>query len=455
MIKRAIAFTALLLTDLIALILSFYLAYYIRLEVIQDLFNVANPWFFPLNHFYNMYYLLFVFILIFSYEKLYSYNRRYDFLEEFIYIVRGLFMSVVLIVVLVYLSRSFESFTRTIPVLMLMTGTVIVPLFRFLIRKILTSTGIYTRHAALLGKPNETEPVLAILKNIEKSGCLIDHVIEPDQRPDNMSFDLLIIVPHGMKGEELNECINFWETKIKEIKIVSDSSYLKTIGVETEYIDQLLLMRMANQLLSPANRFFKRTFDLLVSILSLILLCPLFLLIALAIKLDSRGNVLFKQERYGKDGKPFRFYKFRTMYRDGDEKLTEFLKQNPHLQEEWDRYKKLKTYDPRVTRVGKFLRRFSLDESPQLINVLLGEMSIVGPRPYLPREKDDIQQSAAIIFRVQSGITGLWQIKGRNDLSFQDRLKLDEFYVRNWSFLLDITIILKTFGTVLKGKGAY
>ncbi|MCP4152989.1 MAG: sugar transferase, partial [bacterium] len=106
-------------------------------------------------------------------------------------------------------------------------------------------------------------------------------------------------------------------------------------------------------------------------------------------------------------------------------------------------------------RVGKFLRRFSLDESPQIYNVFKGDMSIVGPRPYLIREKEEIQQSAAIIFRVPSGLTGLWQIKGRSELSFEARLKLDEFYVRNWSFFLDIIIILKTFGAVLKGKGAY
>ena len=143
------------------------------------------------------------------------------------------------------------------------------------------------------------------------------------------------------------------------------------------------------------------------------------------------------------------------MYEDADEKLKEYLRQNPPLQEEWDQYKKLKSFDPRVTRIGKFLRRFSLDEAPQIFNVLIGQMSIVGPRPYLIREKEEIEKSAAIIFRVKSGLTGLWQIRGRSELNFETRLKLDEFYVRNWSLFLDIVIILKTFGAVLKGKGAY
>ena len=267
--------------------------------------------------------------------------------------------------------------------------------------------------------------------------------------------ETLIIVARGIEKTRLNRLINRCENHVKEIRIVSDSTYLKTIGVETEYIDELLVMRMANNLLSPANRFFKRMFDLLVSVVGIVLVMPFFLLIALLIKLDSRGTVLFVQERFGKEGKRFNLLKFRTMYEDTDEKLNEFLRRNPQLQAEWDRYKKLKSFDPRVTRIGKFLRRFSLDEAPQIFNVLKGDMSIVGPRPYLIREKEEIEKSAAIIFRVNSGLTGLWQIRGRSELSFETRLKLDEFYVRNWSLSLDIIIILKTFGVVIRGKGAY
>jgi undecaprenyl-phosphate galactose phosphotransferase len=455
-VKRAVSFVAILLTDLSALILSFHLAYYIRVEFVQDLFNVSNPYFFPLSHFYKMYYLLAVFILIFSYEKLYAYKRRYDFFEEFVYIIRGLFMSVILIVVLVYLSRSFEMFTRTIPILMMLTGMVVVPLFRYIVKRLLTVSGFYTRQSVVLGLKKETDAVLPVLRKMESSGNKIIEVLEPAQNNNNIrNIETLIIVPKGIAKEEVNDLINTWENRVKEIKIVSDSGYLKTIGVETEYIEELLVMRMANNLLSPFNRFLKRLFDILVSTLALLVLFPLFVLIACIIKLDSRGSVFYNHDRFGREGKKFRLFKFRTMYVDGDQKLADFLESHPELKEEWRQYKKLKSHDPRVTRVGRFLRRFSLDESPQLFNVFKGEMSIVGPRPYLIREKEDIQQSASIIFRVKSGITGLWQIKGRNDLSFEDRLKLDEFYVRNWSFLLDITIILKTFGAVIKGKGAY
>jgi Undecaprenyl-phosphate galactose phosphotransferase WbaP len=455
-LKRTVSFLTILLTDLVSLIISFHLAYYIRVEIVQDLLKVSNPYFFPLSHFYKMYYLLFVFILIFSYEKLYAYKRRYDFFEEFVYIIRGLFMSVILIVVLVYLSRSFEMFTRTIPVLMMMTAMVVVPLFRYIVKKLLTVSGFYTCCAAVLGLKEETAAVLPILRKMESSGSKITHVLEPSDTSNEITdVETLIIVPKGIAKDDVNRLINGWENRVKEIKIVSDSGYLKTIGVETEYIEELLVMRMANNLLSPFNRFLKRLFDLLVSSVAIVLLLPVFLIIACIIKLDSRGTVFYNHDRFGKEGEKFRLFKFRTMYVDGDQKLVAFLEEHQELKEEWDRFKKLKSHDPRITGVGRFLRRFSLDESPQLFNVFKGDMSIVGPRPYLVREKEDIQQSAAIIFRVKSGITGLWQIKGRNDLSFESRLKLDEFYVRNWSFLLDITIILKTFGAVIKGKGAY
>ncbi len=461
--RKIISILALVAADILSLLLSFHLAYLIRVEIIQELFNISNPWFFPIEHFYRMYYLLLVFILIFSYEKLYSYHRRLNFSEELVFIARGLFISVVLIALLVYLSRTYEFFTRTIPILMMFIAMIIVPLVRFFVKKLLMALGCYTKYTSVIGKPGETAQVIPNLKKLGSIGYKITNVIDLDTNLNQETItneplkkvDTVIIVSKGIEKERLNDLINRWENHVKEIKIVSDSSYLKTIGVETEYVEELLVMRMANNLLSPFNRFLKRVFDLAVSIAATILLLPLFLVTAVIIKIDSRGPVLFIQERFKKEGKKFKLLKFRTMYVDADAKLKEYLRQHPELQEEWDRYKKLKSYDPRVTRVGKLLRRLSLDEAPQILNVLKGHMSIVGPRPYLPREKQEIQQSAAIIFRVKSGLTGLWQIKGRNELDFETRLKLDEFYVRNWSFLLDITIILKSFGAVLKGKGAY
>jgi undecaprenyl-phosphate galactose phosphotransferase len=347
---------------------------------------------------------------------------------------------------------------------MVFTGMMIIPLVRFLVKKGLIFFGLYTKNAAVVGKKSETSPIIFSLKKLESTGYKILAVleVESDDFLNQLKMDVLrdrveslFIVSKGIRPDVLNQLINKSEEYFQEIKIVSDSSYLKTMGVETEYVDELLMMRMANKLLSPANRFFKRMFDIIASLFGIIILMPIFVLISVVIKLGSRGPVLFIQERFGKGGKQFKFIKFRSMYMDSDNRLNAFLNEHPQVKEEWEKYKKLKQYDPRVTPFGKFLRRFSLDEAPQLFNVLKGDMSIVGPRPYLIREKAEIEKSAAIIFRVKSGLTGLWQIKGRSEVSFENRLKLDEFYVRNWSFFLDIIIILKSFGAVFRGKGAY
>lgn len=198
----------------------------------------------------------------------------------------------------------------------------------------------------------------------------------------------------------------------------------------------------------------KRFFDLLFTLPLLPLMILLFTLIAFIIKITSRGPVIFTQERVGRNGKLFKIYKFRTMHCNAERELKKILKKNPQAQKEWQEKRKLKN-DPRITKIGKILRKTSLDELPQFINVIKGEMSIVGPRPYLPSEIKDIQDYSHIILSVPPGITGLWQINGRSNTTFQERVELDCQYVNNFNLSLDIKIILKTIKVVLKGEGAY
>ncbi len=200
--------------------------------------------------------------------------------------------------------------------------------------------------------------------------------------------------------------------------------------------------------------WWKRPMDLIIGSTALVLTSPIMLLVALAIKLTSRGEIIFKQERPGLNGRSFTLYKFRTMYVNNGHILEEYLQNNPKALEEWKRYKKLRKHDPRLTPVGRFLRKFSLDELPQLINVLKGEMSIVGPRPYLFSELEEHNVPEEIL-SVKPGLTGLWQVSGRNELPFEERIRLDLEYVRKMSFWLDLKIILKTFFVVVTGKGAY
>jgi len=198
----------------------------------------------------------------------------------------------------------------------------------------------------------------------------------------------------------------------------------------------------------------KRFFDLSISLAASVFTLPITALIALSIRLESSGNVFYSQQRTGQNGKVFKVYKFRTMVTNADEVLHTYLKDNPSLEKEWLENHKLKN-DPRLTKVGKFLRKTSLDELPQLYNVFAGSMSLVGPRPIVPAEIQKYGHVYKEYCLVKPGITGLWQISGRNDTSYDDRVRLDHYYVCNWSVWLDLWILLRTIPVVLKGSGAY
>ena len=199
--------------------------------------------------------------------------------------------------------------------------------------------------------------------------------------------------------------------------------------------------------------FLKRTVDITASATALLLLSPVFLVTSLAIRKDSDGPAMFTQKRIGKDGKLFEIYKFRTMVPDADKKLFELLDKDEKAREEYKVNKKLKN-DPRITKVGNFLRKTSIDELPQLINVLKGDMSLVGPRPYLPREKEDMGDYYNTIIESKPGITGLWQVSGRSNTTFEDRLEFDKEYTENKGFFYDMGLLTKTVGVVIHKDGA-
>lgn len=209
-----------------------------------------------------------------------------------------------------------------------------------------------------------------------------------------------------------------------------------------------------NRLFDPIDRVVKAFSDLFLGLLLLILLAPVLGVIALVIWLNDRSSPIYRQERVGRQGRTFYIYKFRTMRPDAEELLERLLASDPELREEWKREQKLKN-DPRITSVGRFLRRSSLDELPQLFNILRGEMSLVGPRPVTEREASKYGESFQYYIAVRPGLTGLWQISGRNDLSYEERVELDGWYVRNWSISLDMMILIKTFGIVWKQEGSY
>lgn len=199
----------------------------------------------------------------------------------------------------------------------------------------------------------------------------------------------------------------------------------------------------------------KKIIDIIAGIIGIILLVPITCMIWLARLCihENDGPLFFEQLRIGKNGKQFRLYKFRTMVMNADEKLGKYLEENEEARKEYKKYKKLKN-DPRITKLGAFLRKTSLDEFPQFINILKGEMSLVGPRPYLNREKNDMGDYYNQIIKVKPGITGYWQVNGRNDVDFEERTYMDTYYIEHRGFIMDIKIILKTILKIFKREGA-
>jgi Undecaprenyl-phosphate galactose phosphotransferase WbaP len=202
------------------------------------------------------------------------------------------------------------------------------------------------------------------------------------------------------------------------------------------------------------NVWIKRLMDISIIIVGSIVFSPVLLLIIIFIKLSSPGPVLYSQKRIGQYGKHFKAYKFRSMVSNADEILKELLAKDKNAREEWRQNQKLKN-DPRITLIGKIIRKTSLDEIPQFINVVKGEMSLIGPRPIVDNEAEKYGDNFQRIFSIKPGLTGLWQVSGRSDTNYADRISYDTYYLQNWSVWLDIWIIVKTFGVILKGSGAY
>lgn len=241
---------------------------------------------------------------------------------------------------------------------------------------------------------------------------------------------------------------------LNKVQFIPDLPGLPVLGVQAGSLDNLLALEVRNELAVPANRLTKRIIDLVAVVLGGLLLSPFILLLAAAIRLDSRGPIFFAHRRVGHDGKYFKTWKFRTMVEGAERVLARHLASHPELQAEWQANQKLQN-DPRITRVGRFLRKTSLDELPQLFNVLKGDMSLVGPRPIVEAEIEKYDGVYDLYKMVRPGITGYWQVSGRSNTDYAQRVELDSFYVRNWSVWLDVVILIRTVRVVLRGEGAW
>jgi Undecaprenyl-phosphate galactose phosphotransferase WbaP len=270
----------------------------------------------------------------------------------------------------------------------------------------------------------------------------------------NRKIPYAIVAMPGVPRDRLLSLLERYGSSFAHLLIIPDLFEFSSLWVEAKDMGGVLGLEVRQRLLLPGPRLTKFLIDLAATLIGGLFLLPLIGLIALLIKLDSPGPVFYTQLRIGHGGELFKAWKFRTMVQNADHALKDYLEKHPELREAWQRDQKLR-YDPRVTRIGRFLRRTSLDELPQLWNILRGEMSLVGPRPIVEEEIPRYGDKFSLYTKVIPGLTGLWQVSGRNNITYKERVSLDAYYVRNWSVWLDVYILLRTIWIVLTGEGAY
>lgn len=302
------------------------------------------------------------------------------------------------------------------------------------------------------------KPYIAIDDNVEKWGYLnqIPVVGGLEIIPElvkKIGIEHTIIAMPGVQRKKQREIIRNYSKYFVTTTLIPDLYGLSSLWVNTKDIGGILGLEVSEVLLKKSSQIKKRIFDILLSSFLIITLSPIVLILALLIKLDSKGSIFFRQVRMGINDSRFEIIKFRTMFENAEQRLDELLEHNEDYRSEFEVYHKLKS-DPRLTRVGKFLRKFSLDELPQFINVIKGDMSLIGPRAYIPWEKIKMNGYEETILKVKPGISGLWQVTDRNQSSFEERNETDVYYIRNWSMFLDIYIVARTIGVVLLGRGA-
>jgi Undecaprenyl-phosphate galactose phosphotransferase WbaP len=270
----------------------------------------------------------------------------------------------------------------------------------------------------------------------------------------DLRIDHAILAMPGAPVERLRALESRNQDAFPHLIVIPNLCGFASLWVTARDLGGILGLEVRRSLLLRGPRTLKRTLDILLCVVGGLLILPLVGLIALAILVESRGPVFYAQERVGRGGLPFRAWKFRSMVRDAEHVLADYLERHPELRAEWERDHKLRD-DPRVTRVGRLLRRTSLDELAQVWNVLRGEMSLIGPRPIVRAEVERYADMIEMYVRVRPGISGLWQVSGRSDTTYAERVALDSYYVRNWSVWLDLYILAKTVRVVLLGRGAY
>jgi len=365
-------------------------------------------------------------------------------------------VSIVFLLVLctTFLWHNAESYSRSIVMITWALGAPAVLLARKLARQRLSRYGWWGVPAVVFGSGASARRVLNALTN-RQLGVRVTAVVSGEflHLPRTGTAHYAILAEPPSKAA-LHYMIQDQCKGYRHVLLVPDLRGICSLGISARDIGGEIGFEVPQRLFHRSAGMMKRALDLILTLAGLFALLPVFLLIAAAIKLTSIGPVFYGHTRYGRDGTTFKALKFRTMFQNGESILLEHFHKNPEELAAWQRDQKLKR-DPRVTSVGGWLRRYSLDELPQLCNVLLGQMSLVGPRPIVSAEVEKYGRGYDLYSRVRPGITGLWQVSGRNNTTYPERVAFDEYYVRNWSIWLDTYILVRTARAVFSAEGAY
>jgi undecaprenyl-phosphate galactose phosphotransferase len=424
--------------DILWLVLLFYLTIIIR----QDITLFGLPQFDLISLYDFLFVIIIIFVLVY-YEGIYRF--RYDFWQDTFKVIRSLIIGFLLTFSLLSLSQTNLEYSRSFIVIYFSFAIILWPIFKRYTKKLIFYSDTFRKDILIVG---EDESVGIFKKEIVKNWYL-------GLKFNDKVYKSVIIVSKGLNSSELNKLIEKYLHTISEIYVVpyiTDINFTHSNIMEYSNI-RLNTIQIENKLLIKSNILTKDIFDKIISFIIFPLFLIIHFLVSIAIRFDSTGSIWFRQKRLGKEDIDFKVYKYRTMYVNGDKILKEYLKQNPDEIKYYEKFHKYKN-DPRITKIGKILRATSLDELPQIINVLNGDMSLVGPRPYMVSEKEKLGDNQHFILKVKPGITGLWQVSGRNNLTFKERNELEVWYIKNWSLWQDLIILAKTIKVVIGKAGA-
>jgi len=457
---------SIVVTDFIALFLSIGLTVFIRLMLAENygFFEYLRLW--P---------MIGIFLFAFALAGLYP-GVPMNPINE----LRNVFIAVMVVFlifgVFIFLSRSDTTWSRGIFLISCPISAITVVLFRSGLRHGLARKPWWGVPTVVLGGGQAGRKVVETLSQSPWIGLKIVAVLDNNEgelqnwgvQKDFILGELdavnrltkkggvkyAIVAMPIASGQDLFQVLERYTDRFQHIIIIPDLFGLSSLWVTAQDLGGTLGLEIRQALLLRWPKLLKRTLDLVITIIGGLLILPMCLLIGLAIKFTSSGPVVYGQKRIGQDNRHFTAWKFRTMVSDADDALNHHLESNTCLKEEWQSNHKLRN-DPRVTAIGRILRHTSLDELPQLWNVLVGEMSLVGPRPIVDAEVLRYGSRFQLYCKVRPGITGLWQVSGRNNTGYDKRVQLDEYYVRNWSVWLDLYLLGRTLRSIVRCSGAY